>query len=687
MPFCRKCRFELKKTDQFCPKCGTPNSLSQSDKGNIIDGTQKVNAGSYGANEQGEKSTLKEAPGKYAVNPANLKPGFILDDRYEIRTKLGRGGFGTVYKAFDRNMDCIKAIKVIHSEFYDDKEVIADLKREAKLLMKLQSDKVVRLWDIHLSGDIKFIDMEYIDGGDLVDLKLLFPDKKVPEEKVKEIALQITDGMLQIHKHNIIHKDLKPQNIMFTKEGKVKLMDFGISETFRSSMSRIKETSRSGTPAYMSPEQLIGKDVGKESDIWSFGVMLYELLAGKLYFSGKTTSEVQNSIREKLDIEKDKATREFIQYSNVEPISDISNGTNKIISDCLQYNYRNRSNDLKKIKNDLKIIDYEYNKKKAIKLGIDATWFSKNYEEKLKLLTRAISLAPKYVDSYINRGDAYWKQDEYDKAISDYTIAIQLDPDNIRAFRGRGWAYKWKGEYDKAISDFTKVIFLEPIEPKETLLVGNSYADRGSAYEKKGDFEKAISDYTRAIQQKPNALIYLDGRGLIYHKKGEYKKAINDFDKAIKLSTKSTAPLNHRGLVYQEKGDYPKALKDFSKAIEINPKFETGYFYRGILYKIMGEYNKAIDDLSTFISEVPNYADTYLERGKVYNKTGEYNEALNDFTKAIELDSEIPETYLQRGLIYENKLHDNDAAFADYKKAFELNPDNKEYEEALNRVR
>lgn len=330
MAFCGECGKKIEDWVKFCPFCGTPNVVSQrSESEDVIkNGTINNNAaGGYGTPVEQTQGTIDSRGGGYGLALSNLPKDHELENgRYRIEKKLGRGGFGTVYKAWDGNTDSWKALKIIDDTFYDDKRVIADLKREAKLLMKLNSPFVVRIWDIHLHGEIKFIDMEYVDGGDLEDLLLSYPDHKVPEEKVMELLKAISLGMTDIHNHNIIHKDLKPQNIMVPQSGDIKIMDFGISETFRSSKSRMKESSKSGTPAYMSPEQLLGKDVGREADIWSVGVMLYELISGKQMFTGTTTNEVYFQIEH----------REF------EPITGIPDKLNNLLKRSLKMNFRER---------------------------------------------------------------------------------------------------------------------------------------------------------------------------------------------------------------------------------------------------------------------------------------------------------------------------------------------------------
>ncbi|MBN1969923.1 MAG: SUMF1/EgtB/PvdO family nonheme iron enzyme [Candidatus Delongbacteria bacterium] len=280
------------------------------------------------------KNTIIGNSGYYGLDFDNLPDGIIIDNRFEIKQKLGQGGFGSVYKVWDRNLDILKALKVISREFYNDDEVIYDLKHEAKILIKLKHENILYFYDIHFEGDCKYLDMEYIDGDNLVRIKLSYPGKKITEEKALELIRQICQGMIYIHDHNIIHKDLKPHNIMIDSHGTVKIMDFGISETFRTSMSRIKETSKSGTPAYMSPEQLIGEDVGKESDIWSFGIMLYELLSGKQVFTGESRNDVL------MQIERRK------EYK---PIESISDKLNTLLEKCLRYDYKDRFGSFKEL--------------------------------------------------------------------------------------------------------------------------------------------------------------------------------------------------------------------------------------------------------------------------------------------------------------------------------------------------
>ena len=322
MLLCNKCGKEIKENDQFCPHCGAPNDLYKEkedieDQVNILDKTIKHSEKIYGV-----------------INLEDIPVGYIIDERYEIKEKLGQGGFGAVYRVYDKKMNIDKALKVIPEEITNDIEAMTDLQNEAQTMIKLNHPNIVRVYDFHDTGRIKYIDMEYIDGKTLTEIKIKHPDKQMPEEEVKNLALKIADGLAYAHNINVIHKDIKPQNVMVTKDNKVKIMDFGIAETVRTSMSRIQNTSSSGTLVYMSPEQLRGKNVGKESDIYSFGAMLYELLSGHPpFYRGDINYQILN--------EKPKL------------LENVSDKMNELILKCLEKEYKKRYNNFSEIINIL----------------------------------------------------------------------------------------------------------------------------------------------------------------------------------------------------------------------------------------------------------------------------------------------------------------------------------------------
>ncbi len=324
MAFCTVCGKDVSDGAKYCPNCGTPQKdieLFSSEKSNTL----KANV-----------------PNLYgAVNLDRLPAGYVINDRYEVKEKLGQGGFAAVYRVFDRNVETDKALKVFIEAFSNDKEAVEDLRREGKIMMNLTHERIVRIFDVHTKGSIKYIDMEYVEGKSLADYKLACPDRKVPEEKVLELGRKIAEGLEYAHSKRVIHKDLKPHNILVTKDGEVKITDFGISDCIRSSMSRIANTTSSGTLAYMAPEQVKGEDVGVEVDIYGFGVLLYELLAGHPpFYQGDIHYQIFNEPAQR--------------------ILDVSDAINGFISICLEKEYCNRYNDVKLIINELNLANKKF---------------------------------------------------------------------------------------------------------------------------------------------------------------------------------------------------------------------------------------------------------------------------------------------------------------------------------------
>ncbi len=322
MPYCSECGKDYQDTAKFCPHCGSPNALSGSNNSGTDNAEHThIHHKTDTPEFQTEKHSSSSSYGAYRLE--DLPVGFIIDDRYEVKKKLGQGGFGAVYLAYDNKMAIEKALKIIPESVASDKEAMSDLHAEARTMVSLNHENVVRVYDVHDTGSIKYIDMEYVAGKPLNEVKLDYEGKKLPENTVKELAVKIAKGLGYAHRNKVIHKDIKPQNIMLTKDGNIKIMDFGLSETVRTSMSRVANSSSSGTLVYMSPEQVKGTDVGKESDIYSFGALLYELLSGHPpFYKGAIEYQIFNE-----------------KPGDLEGISD---ELNAVIQKCLEKEYQDR---------------------------------------------------------------------------------------------------------------------------------------------------------------------------------------------------------------------------------------------------------------------------------------------------------------------------------------------------------
>jgi serine/threonine-protein kinase len=211
--------------------------------------------------------------------------------RYEVLGELGHGAMGIVYKAKDPLIDRVVAIKTINLGLaLDEKEEYEGrFYQEAKAAGRLNHPNIVTIYDVGKSGDVAYIAMEFLQGRELRDI--MNDEGSLPVEQVLDVAAQVAQGLAYAHEHDIVHRDVKPSNIMVVRDGHVKITDFGIAR-MASSAVRTQTGMVLGSPKYMSPEQVMGKAIDQRSDIFSLGVMLYEMLTGQAPFNGENVNAI-----------------------------------------------------------------------------------------------------------------------------------------------------------------------------------------------------------------------------------------------------------------------------------------------------------------------------------------------------------------------------------------------------------
>lgn len=221
--------------------------------------------------------------------------GMVLGGRYEIESKLGSGGMAVVYKAKDTILGRTVALKTLHSHYAEEPIFRRRFKQEARAMASLDHPNVVKVYDICQDGEMPFIVAEYVDGDDVGDL--LARSGKLNEQFMRRIAAQLLQALSYAHHRGVIHRDIKPSNILITRDGTVKVGDFGIARMIEDDEAETGEPGEIiGSARYMSPEQIVGKEATPRSDIYSVGVLLYHCLAGRPPFSGDMKRLAQQQI-------------------------------------------------------------------------------------------------------------------------------------------------------------------------------------------------------------------------------------------------------------------------------------------------------------------------------------------------------------------------------------------------------
>jgi len=280
---CSRCGRANLSTHQFCAHCGAP--LKKADP--ALDAENTL-AGAYG-----HASSLDSGLTTYIPCV-----GGVIAERYELRAELGRGGMGVVWRAFDRQLEMEVALKLLPEVLANDPLAIARLKTEARTAMQLSHANIVRLYQFDQAECGPFLTMELLPGPTLAGYlaaRLAEGKGPAPVEEVISWGTQACAALEYAHAQGVVHRDMKPHNLMRAADGTLKLTDFGIARVVSDSVTTLTGNVTVGTLTYMSPEQLLGHEVGPASDIYSLGITLYELAAGKPPFaSGDITFQHQH---------------------------------------------------------------------------------------------------------------------------------------------------------------------------------------------------------------------------------------------------------------------------------------------------------------------------------------------------------------------------------------------------------
>jgi len=677
---CQKCHSDNPDTKNFCSECGTRLTLQ---------------------NEPSSSFT------KTLETPTEeLTRGSVFAGRYEVIEELGKGGMGRVYRVFDKKVDGEVALKLINSEISSDKKTVERFRNELKIARDITHKNVCRMYDLNEDHGTHYITMEYVPGGDLK--RFIRRSKQLGISTALSIAKQICEGLEEAHNLGIVHRDLKPQNIMIDDDGNVRIMDFGIARTIRSK-GITGPGMMIGTPEYMSPEQAEAKEIDLCSDIYSFGVILYEMVTGQLPFEGDTPL----SIAMKHKGERPKDPRDL----NTQAPEDLSQLILKCMEKDKERRYQSTNellSELANIKKSIPTTEHTVLKRKLStsreitvsfqpkKIFIPALvvviisilafiiWKPFSQKKAVPILSDKPSLAVIYFKN--NTGDEgleHWRtmlpnlliadltQSKYIRILSEdklFNILSKLNQQEANTYSSDvlkqvatqgGVNNILQGAYAKAGDEFRINVTLQDTKTGE-LIGSESVAGKGEesifnlvdelTRRIKAKFELSEEEITSDIDREvgkittesPEALkYYIEGRK--YHSVGDFRKSIQIMESAVSVDPEFALAYRSMASSYNNLSLYSEKKKYVQKALELTDRLSDLERYRiqGDFYKNSeNTYDKAIEAYSNLLKLYPDDLTGNNNFGLFYSDLEDWDKAIERFEVPIKNKTESTIIYL-----------------------------------------
>ena len=660
---CPQCDSQVTEESRFCPECG------------------------FLLKEQKQTLTYTPHQEQLIEDTLHFDPGESFGSRYRIIEEIGRGGMGMIYKAEDKELNINVALKMIRPEYSSNTRFIQKFKEETLLARSISHENVIRIHDIGDVDEIKFISMDHIKGQSLKEL--IQTSGMLAVETTINITKQLCQGLGAAHKKGIVHQDLKPRNVMIDSDGKAYITDFGIAKSL-AIHDRKPSKEVMGTPPYLSPEQAKKEKVDQRSDIYSLGIIIYEMLTGKRPFDAATASEyIAKHIRETPSSPSD--TNPLIP-----PFLD------KIILKCLEKDPRQRYQSTEEILKDIKehvedsrgYIPQPKSKHlwkwtyfiPIILIAVTAFYFLRErIKPTIPVLpeTEKISIAVMYFEN--NTGDNnlnYWGKTlsnliTYDLAQSKlirvltadrlYTILEELDllkaesysSEDLRKVAERGRVnYIVHGNYSMAEESFRIAAMLHNVRAGE-IVDSTKVSGEGM-----GSFHSMVDDLTPWIKSQFNLTS---------------SEIAADFDRNIEeITTSSTIALQHytQGIQYYQEGKYQESNNSFKEAVRIDPEFAIAYKRISENYSYLDDFDQARKYAETALSVIHHISEReqYLVKGFAYTILEDsYERAINNYKKMLQLYPDDEDGNIYLGAIYRN-MEEWDLALQYFNKILQWNP-------------
>ncbi len=574
---CSECHFENPGDTRFCGNCGTQIKPL----GDISESHTKT-----------VHTPIKE-----------MERGTTIADRYEIIEELGRGGMGNVYRVVDKKINEEMALKLLHPVIAAEKKTIERFKNELKLARKITHKNVCRMHDLNEEEGTPYITMEYVPGEDLKSMIMMMG--QLSAGRAVSIAKQICEGLAEAHRLGVVHRDLKPRNIMIDKEGNARIMDFGIARSLKAE-GITDDGIMVGTPEYMSPEQVKGEEADHRSDIYSFGIILFEMVTGKIPFEGDTSFSI--AFKHKTEIPPD--PREF----NTQIPEEFST----VILKCMEKERKKRYQGVEELASELSSIEKEISTEERIPIKRKTRRIPRKKQFQIPWLVGIISVAVIAVLVYVlitqiqPTGEIEWKDSIAVLPIEDRSEDKDQGPlcdgmrfDIIGKLSGieglKVIPYREVGRYedeDLSNKEIGKLLgvtkILESILEKEDNKIKITFhlvdANENSVikpFEYSGESDE-IFTIQNSLTMGIAETLKLPLAGEIF----EERKKIDPKDTKAYFYFVSGRDFKKKYDQSHEESDFVSAKKMYEEAIRIDPDYARAYFKLGILHEVKYNINK-----------------------------------------------------------------------------------------------
>jgi serine/threonine protein kinase len=541
----------------------------------------------------------------------NRPGGREIDNKYRLDEWLGAGGMGAVYKGTHVHLKKVWAIKLLKPEYAaTDNQALRRLRREALTTADLQHPNLVH---VHDYGEPKnqeaYIVMELLNGQ---TLRAYAHGRQLDFADAIDIVHQTAHGLAALHDNSVLHRDLKPENIMLTQNQQgqrvIKVVDFGLAKNSKTSASSAgnlitPEEALIGTLPYVSPEACRGLDVSFPSDIYSLGIIIYELLAGRRPFDGADALIIQAHI-----FRPPPPLRSFR--------SDVPAALEALVADSLKKEPEERLQSAADFAHRLSSI--------ANLLGLPLRDKARPPQPPKTYDGQPPPPAPP-PDEPDERKPPHQAHDDMHQPFLDETPMPPRRSNTTRPIFRKKRRYNFELPAPlltkRVLARVALAVLILPL-----LLFGSCRLY--SAYE------------TRQFNKHLN-------QGMAYLERGANDEAIKEFDQATAYNAEQSDIFYYRGLAYLRQKDYDQAIKDHTKAVRLSPRHTRAYLSRAVAYSAKGVYHLAIADYTAAL-ELERNAVTYKSRGDMHVKMQNYPNAIEDYTAALQLDTEYADAYIGR---------------------------------------